>query len=106
MKWQETVKTDGEFEKWCHKHRKYESGECHVSESCAVCHRKVQAEITGDIAFKAGIREVVEWVESLPDTPTESICEGTNIRVPEPPAKLVFSDNWQAKLKEWGIDHE
>lgn len=80
-----------------------------------------QAEITWDIAFKAGhedgfnfrkaidrdalihmkregIKEVVEWVDALYREPT-CIVNG-------PPAFLVhfWEAEWQAKLKEWGLE--
>ena len=45
---------------------------------------KAQAEITWDEAYKAGIREVVEWIQhNLPD--------------------YDFGDGWQAELREWGV---
>lgn len=62
-----------------------------------------QAEITWPIAKQAGIREVMEWIESLDDAPTYSVCEGTNIKIPEPPSKLVLRKELQAKKKDWGL---
>jgi len=47
-------------------------------------------EAQAEISFKAGIKEVVEWVK-------ERDC-GTKSSV------WLFRDNWQAKLKEWGIE--
>lgn len=63
---------------------------------------KVQTEITWDKA----IREVVGWVESLEDAPTYSVCEGTNIKIPEPPSKLVLNKELKAQKKVWGIKNE
>ena len=49
---------------------------------------KAQAEITWDIAHKAGIREVVEWIENRSILANRGTAHG---------------QEWQAKLKEWGI---
>jgi len=51
------------------------------------------AEEQAEISFKAGIREVVEWVEA-------------NLQYPTRGEGLVLERNmeWQAKLKEWGLD--
>ncbi len=46
-------------------------------------------ETVKEISFKAGIKEVVEWVN------THKLYAG-NISIP----KRI----WQAKLKEWGIE--
>jgi hypothetical protein len=51
-----------------------------------LCHYS-QAEIS----FKAGIREVVEWVEKYKSETTGYI-------------HISFGQEWQAKLKEWGIE--
>ena len=48
-----------------------------------------QAKITGDIAFKAGIKEVIEWMK-------------TNLK--EEYDEFSIWSIWQAKLKEWGIE--
>lgn len=58
--------------------------------------------IQAEISFKAGVREVVEWVrgywvkhyETMPPK-REPIREITI---------QVEADEWQAKLKEWGIE--
>jgi hypothetical protein len=41
-----------------------------------------------EVSFKAGIREVVEWIESL------------NPNYPDVPIGIAFSV-WEDKLKEW-----
>ena len=41
-----------------------------------------------EISFKAGIREVVEWIEQYSHASMRDI----------------FGDDWRAKLKEWGIE--
>ena len=43
---------------------------------------QAQAEITWDLAFKAGIKEVVEWMKTYATYPHTI-------------------EQWQAKLKEW-----
>ena len=53
-----------------------------------------------------GRQEVVEWVEAQEDTPTYSVCEGTNLKIPEPPAKIIYTKAWQAQLQEWGIKND
>lgn len=40
-----------------------------------------------EISFKAGIREVVEWIDNRPDCLAGSV--------------LLHKDEWQAKLEEW-----
>ena len=42
-----------------------------------------------EISFKAGIREVVEWLEQISKAGQ--------------PSRFIPSSEWQAKLKEWGI---
>ena len=54
--------------------------------------------------IEAGRMEVVDWIESCKDLPTYSICEGTKVRISEPPSKLVLIREWKDKLKEWGIE--
>ena len=68
---------------------------------CLEAIAKAQAELTGPIAFKAGIREVVEWmkenckesdlVDSWDSTYTVECRNSYNLRA------------FRAKLKEWGI---
>lgn len=50
------------------------------------CERETQAEIS----FKAGIREVVEWIERISKAGQ--------------PSKFIPSSEWQAKLREWRIE--
>lgn len=51
---------------------------------------------------QAGIREVVEWFDcNATDMPATTIIEGTNVRVPEPPAKYILGKKWQAQKKVW-----
>jgi len=45
--------------------------------------------------FKAGIKEVVDWVGSVP--PVSKLPEGTMKHY------AISTEQWQAKLKEWGI---
>jgi len=53
-----------------------------------------QLKAHGDICYKAGIREVVGWLD-----PLGIIRKNTGkIRF------VLDMDLWQAKLKEWGID--
>ena len=64
---------------------------------------KAQAEIS----FKAGIREVVEWINSLPRTHgAEYVFEkyGSPPDIHPTFKPRIFTNEWQAKLKEWGID--
>ena len=56
-------------------------------------------ELQAEISFKAGIKEVVEWINQeehllyVPEGDEEPIDHGILLR----PSK------WQAKLKEWGV---
>ena len=51
------------------------------------------ATAQAEISFKAGIREVVEWIEE--DLNFDSFG-GSRLD--------KLREEWQAKLKEWGID--
>ena len=57
--------------------------------------RKTQAEIS----FKAGIKEVVDWIrENSYTSVSDGFMEGGS-------GKRTFGNtHWQAKLKEWGIN--
>lgn len=44
--------------------------------------------------LKEGIRGVVEWIESVPTREIDGAEQ-----------YVVTLEQWQAKLKEWGIDH-
>ncbi len=55
-----------------------------IDKLAAVC--KAQAEIS----FKAGIKEVVEWIKASGDASLYN-------------QHGDYTDDWQAKLKEWGI---
>ena len=57
------------------------------------CLVRKQAEITWDIAFKAGIKEVVDWVMKYRSETTREFMGFTMSRV-----------EWQANLKEWGLE--
>ena len=46
-----------------------------------------------ELGEKAGIREVVEWIKASGDTSLYS-------------QNGEYTDEWQAKLKEWGINEE
>lgn len=58
------------------------------------------AKVQAEISFKAGIKEVVEWINQaehllyVPEGDKETIDHGILLR----PSK------WQRKLKEWGIE--
>lgn len=59
------------------------------------------------IGRQEGIREVVEWLQdNFKDVPAYSKVEGSNIKIPEPPAKYILGDKWQSKLKDWGINED
>ena len=53
---------------------------------------KAQAEIS----FKAGIKEVVDWIQEM-----EEIETFTN--APKLIGFTMLLEDWQAKLKEWGV---
>ena len=64
---------------------------------------KVQAEIS----FKAGIREVVEWGEEYRFGELEAaLYEFIGLSKGEIQANFILipKREWQAKLKEWGVD--
>ena len=50
------------------------------------------AEAQAEISFKAGIKEVVGWIEN------------NNVFLVHPDNRIHFLSHWQAKLKEWGIE--
>ena len=52
-----------------------------------------------DNSFKAGIREVVEWIEDDKYEVNQGTCLLGSI-----PVFLVHKEKWQAKLKDWGIE--
>ncbi len=63
---------------------------------CVELAAQAQAEITWPIAKQAGIKEVVEWIKAQ-----QYECAN-----PEDMAYkwlLVPPEDWQAKLKEWGL---
>ena len=69
------------------------------------CRRAIalaQAEITAPIFFeegrKAGIREVVKWIEYYSRQP-QIYPEAGNV-----PMRGIFEEDWQAKRKDWGIE--
>jgi len=53
-----------------------------------------------EISFKAGIKEVVEWIDENGIEGVEETGEGFNL---DKPQLVVDKKPWQAKLKEWGI---
>ena len=57
--------------------------------SCVVFNN-MDMDAQAEASFKAGIREVVEWIQA------NDINWGLDIEVPW--------DSWEAKLKEWGIE--
>ena len=56
---------------------------------------RVIAQVQAEISFKAGCREVVEWLVSHNRSKIMDF-------IGEP--LYIFDDEWQAKLKEWGIE--
>ena len=54
------------------------------------------AKAQAELSFKAGIREVVDWIESV--RPVRKLPEGNMEHY------AVSMEQWQAKLKEWGIN--
>ena len=50
------------------------------------------AETQAEISFEAGIKEVVDWVSE--NAPYRPPVDG----------RYLDEGDWQAKLKEWGID--
>lgn len=61
---------------------------------------KAQAEITFPLGKQEGIREVVEWVKS-----NGGWILNYNTSKPERIWNWsITHDDWQAKLKEWGIE--
>ena len=67
---------------------------------------KAQAEITGDIAYQQGMREVVEWLEnncmlSVLDKSRFTYKDVGSITFQL--GNLKDSEEWQTKCKEWGI---
>jgi len=60
---------------------------------------EAQAEITGKIMKQEGIREVVEWLKTKGAYLEDPITGNKSA----PCALLVGLDEWQAKLKEWGV---
>ena len=67
------------------------------------CHDDLSRELWVDaliseqaeISFKAGIKEVVDWVQLVP--PETKLPEGNM------PHYVISIEQWQAKLKEWGL---
>ena len=51
--------------------------------------------------YQEGRRQVIEKVEQIKhDVPTYSVIEGTNVKIPEPPALYILKEDWQSLLKE------
>ncbi len=55
----------------------------------------VIAKAQAEISFNAGIREVVNWIEIVP--PVTELSEGNMKHY------VISIEQWQNKLKEWGI---
>jgi len=70
----------------------------HAKEPMSGCLIRKQAEIS----FRAGIKEVVEWMNERNTLKLKSL-EGTGDWFKHC-GLLVPMDKWQAKLKEWGIE--
>ncbi len=89
MNWEDTVMKAGDLcLKVCQDHRTatLECKDC-TGLDCEECQLQAQAEITGDIAFKAGIKEVVEGLGLYENE--LGFCE-------------ISNHISLAKLKEWG----
>ena len=67
-----------------------------LEQECVMAERYAQAEIS----FKAGIREMAEWIER---NPLELYWKTISTTKRDHYIPLVMADTWQAKLKEWGI---
>lgn len=68
-----------------------------------VAHEELKTQ--ADISFREGMKEVVRQLKAVfTDMPCESTVIGTNLTIPEPPAKYIMDREWRAKLKEWGIE--
>ena len=49
-----------------------------------------------DDTHKKDCQGFLEWViEHTIEAPCESLLQGTNIRIPEPPARLLLDSDWQ-----------
>lgn len=128
--WEKTVMSDEELEKDIRKDYENFSVKEQTGEiiDILIWTREYQAEITGDIAHKAGQESRCDWHKPIPQIIAESVKAGRREVVeflatitpylqmgyPEPkvasehpykPSYLkVDSEKYQAKLKEWGID--
>ena len=105
MKAEDTVMNKEQLEKWLwnrlDKSTKFEQFNRNFCKDLS----KIQAEIS----FNAGIEEVVEWVEKH-TTQASDVSEyinevGHRERILFPKNYLMLNNQeWQSKLKEWGID--
>ena len=64
---------------------------------------EAQAESTWDIALKAGIKEVVEWVKDKLVDEDNPIPIGNPVTVYLRFRTPIDMSLWQSKLEEWGI---
>ncbi len=59
-----------------------------------------------EISFKLGIKEVVDWIQQLARE-HEAIRQfhpDRSITLKGAFKPIIFDDEWQAKLKEWGLE--
>jgi len=63
---------------------------------------KAIAQAQAEISFKAGIKEVVEWIEENLLVAVKDEMSGSQITVTL--GKAHESEEWQAKIKEWGTN--
>jgi uncharacterized protein YkvS len=71
-----------------HKNGTSKIGSVHI-----VCKKVTEAQ--AEISFKAGIKEVVDWINN---NSTKETCEYDNNYL----LQRFNAKEWQAKLKEWG----
>ncbi|MBU2249449.1 MAG: hypothetical protein KKD77_22065, partial [Gammaproteobacteria bacterium] len=66
---------------------------------------KAIAKEQAEISFKAGIREVVEWVERHHEETNHWYdISGASRKNMETALVLYHKKAWESKLKEWGIE--
>ena len=94
MNWEDSALSDEEIRRVIGKDRKLKT----VEDLRVVFNdvAKAQAKYTGDIAYKQGIRTVVEWIESV--KPITKLPEGNMKHY------AISIEQWQAFLKEQGVE--
>ena len=78
---------------WCNKHRNWSQSDC---PECMVNSNEEDIE-------RAGMRKVVEWIRN---GTVMQVPRGTRVYRADKEKVLVQFDytEWQAKLKEWGLE--